>query len=118
MPRQKGETVLEALLVFITAGSQDEADRIAAALLDARLVACVNQVADLRSDYWWQGAREHAEEILLLAKTRRELWPQVLDTVRATHSYEVFEALAVPIIECNPSYLQWIAESTTPAIES
>jgi periplasmic divalent cation tolerance protein len=103
---------MEAVVIFITTGSQEEAERISAALLDARLVACVNQVCDVRSDYWWKGSREDANEVLLLAKTRRELWPQVLDTVRAAHSYEVFEAIAVPIIEGNPDYLRWIEETT------
>ena len=53
-----------------------------------------------------------AVECLLLAKTRRELWPELLRIVREQHSYEVFEAIAVPIIEGSPEYLSWIAEST------
>lgn len=102
----------EPILVFITAGSSEEADTLAVALLDARLVACVNQVKEVSSAYWWQGAREQAAEVLLLAKTRRELWSQVLETIRKHHSYEVFEAIAVPLIEANPDYLDWIWEST------
>ena len=103
---------MEAVLVFITAGSEDEAGRIGAALLDARLVACVNHVRGVDSHYWWQGQREQAGEVLLLAKTRRELWSRVLEAVRAVHSYEVFEAIAVPILESNPDYLRWIHETT------
>lgn len=102
----------EAILVFITAGSQEEADTLTAALLDARLVACVNQTRDVVSHYWWQGQRDQAKEVLLLAKTRRTLWPDVLATIRQHHSYEVFEAIAVPLIEANPAYLDWIWEST------
>ena len=103
---------MEALLVFITAGSLQEAERISGALLDARLVACVNRVPGVASEFWWKGRRDRAEEVLLLAKTRRGLWPRVLETVRAHHSYEVFEAIAVPIVEGNPDYLRWIEEST------
>jgi periplasmic divalent cation tolerance protein len=103
---------MDAILVFITVGSEDEARRVTDALLERRLVACVNRVPGVASEFWWQGARDTAAELLLLAKTRRELWPEVLETVRAHHSYEVFEAVAVPIVEGNPDYLRWIAEST------
>jgi len=103
---------LEAILVFITAGSAEEADRITEALLERRLAACVNRVPGLLSDYWWQGVREHAEEVLLLVKTRRELWGDLLDCVRAHHSYQVFEAIAVPIVEGNPDYVRWIHDMT------
>jgi len=104
---------MDAILVMITAGSAEEAGRLTDALLDARLVACVNQAPDVRSFFWWQGRRDHADEVLLLAKTRPELWPRVLETVRGIHGYEVFGAIALPIVECNPDYLQWITESTT-----
>ncbi len=103
---------MEAILVFVTAGSEEEAERVSGALLDERLVACVNQVPGVRSAFWWQGERDSATEVLLLAKTRRELWPQVLETIRRHHSYEVFEAIAVPLVEGNPDYLRWIWEST------
>lgn len=98
--------------MFITVGSAEEAARVSDALLRDRLVACVNRVSEIHSDYWWQGRREQAGEVLLLAKTRRELWDRVLAAVRATHSYEVFEAIAVPILEGNPDYLKWIEETT------
>lgn len=107
---------MEAIVVFITAGSAEEAERIAAALLEKRLVACVNLVAGVDSRFWWQGSLDRAEEVLLIAKTRRDLWPQVLETVRKHHSYEVFEAIALPILESNPDYLNWIVESTASAV--
>jgi len=108
----------EAILVFITAGSEAEAAQISSALLEARLAACVNRVSGVHSEFWWQGARDTASEALLLAKTRRDLWPRVLETIRSVHSYEVFEAIAVPIIEGSPEYLKWIEESTAPDIQS
>lgn len=104
---------MEAILVYITAGDEQEADRIARALLDARLVACVSRVDTVSSTFWWGGKLDAARESLLLAKTRRALWPQLLETIRAHHSYEVFEAIAVPIIEGNPDYLHWIDETTS-----
>jgi len=108
---------MEAILVLITVGSEEEARRVGDALLEARLVACVNRVPGVQSEFWWQGARDRAEELLLIAKSRRELWPRLLETVRAHHSYEVFEALALPILESNPDYLRWIEETTAQAAE-
>jgi periplasmic divalent cation tolerance protein len=96
----------------MTAGDADEAGRIVDRLLGDRLVACVNQVPSVESDYWWQGRREKAGEVLLLAKTRRALWERVLAALREVHSYEVFEAIAVPVLESNPDYHSWIIEST------
>jgi periplasmic divalent cation tolerance protein len=103
---------MEALLVFITASSDEEATRVTEALLAERLVACVNRVPGVQSEFWWQGTRDQATEVLLLAKTRRELWDRVLEAVRAVHSYEVVEAIGVPILEGNPDYLAWVAEVT------
>jgi periplasmic divalent cation tolerance protein len=103
---------MEPILVLITAGGEAEAERLAAVLLDGRLVACVTR-SPVVSEFWWEGRRDRADEVLLLAKTRRALWPQVLAAVRAVHSYEVFEAIALPIVEGNPDYLRWIEEATT-----
>ena len=108
---------MEALLVFITASSEEEAERITEALLAPRLVACVNRVSGVQSQFWWQGSRDQAAEVLLLAKTRRELWDRVLAAVRAVHSYEVFEAIAVPIVEGNPDYLEWVAQVTEQTVQ-
>lgn len=106
------QSTAEAIVVFITASDEEEATRIGSALLDARLVACVNVVREIGSRFWWQGKIDCARESLLIAKTRRDLFPRVLDAVRATHSYEVFEAIAVQIVAGNPDYLRWIEEST------
>jgi periplasmic divalent cation tolerance protein len=104
---------MEAIVVFIMAGSDEEAGRVSDALLEARLAACVNRVAGVDSEFWWKGERNRAAEVLLVAKTRRELWPRILDTVRAVHGYDVFEAIAMPIIEGSPEYLRWIEETTS-----
>jgi len=78
-------------------------------------VACVNLVEDVRSLYWWRGEREASDECLLLAKTRRQLFDQVVAAVRGIHSYEVFEAVALPIIECAKEYGDWVQETTALA---
>lgn len=105
----------EIVVVLITTGSEAEAETVAEALLERRLVACVNTVAGVRSAYWWQGERETSAEWLLVAKTRRALFPAVLDAVRAVHSYEVFEAIALPVVESNPEYARWVLETTAAA---
>lgn len=106
---------MQPILVLITAGSEAEAERLATALLGDRLAACVNRVSGVRSDFWWKGELDRADEVLLIAKSRQDLWPLILETVRSHHSYEVFEAIALPIIDGNPDYLQWIQQSTRPS---
>jgi periplasmic divalent cation tolerance protein len=103
----------EAVVVLITAGSQDEAERVASALLEARLAACVNLLPGITSLFWWEGKIDRADEVLLLVKTRRELMPKLLEHVKAVHSYDVFEALALPIAAGNPEYLCWLEDTTS-----
>ncbi len=100
------------VVVVVTAGSREEARRIADTLVSHRKAACVNIVPRVESLYWWQGAVETDEESLLLVKTRRELFPEIVDLVRGVHSYEVPEIIALPVIEGNADYLAWINKET------
>ena len=104
-----------AVVVLSTAGSQDEAERIATALVEARLAACVNLVAPLTSIYRWHGAVERAAEVLLVIKTRRRLVPRLIERLQALHSYEVPEAIVLPIVAGARPYLAWLlGETATP----
>lgn len=103
------------LVAFVTAPDAQEAERLADALLERRLVACVNVVPGVESFYWWEGSRERGSEVLLVAKTRRGRWEELLRVLRETHSYEVFEAIAFPVAEGNPEYLEWIRRETAAA---
>ena len=94
--------------VLTTAGSEAEAEAIAAALLDARLAACVQTVGPITSAYVWQGERERATEWQCLAKTEERLYPEVEAAIRAIHSYEEPEIVAIPILTGSPGYLAWI----------
>jgi periplasmic divalent cation tolerance protein len=105
----------DAILVFIMCANEGEANAIASALLDRRLLAGVNRIPAVRSEFWWLGSRQSAEEVLLLGRSRRERWSDILLAVREHHSYRVFGAYAVPIIEGNPEYLEWIQESVAPS---
>lgn len=92
----------------VAAASAEEAGRIADALLDARLAACVQVVGPVESRYWWQGARESATEWLCLAKSRLALVERLAEVVRAEHSYDVPEVVAVPIVAGDAEYLRWL----------
>lgn len=98
-----------------TAGSRDEAERIATALVEERLAACVNLVAPITSIYRWRGAVERAEEVLLVVKTRRSLAARVVARIRALHSYDVPEAIVLPIEGGAADYLAWVATETRPS---
>ena len=104
------DAVMSHVVVFITAATPEEAERLGRTLLDERLAACVNTVP-VRSAYWWQGQVEEAGETLLIVKTAARLVDALTARVRALHSATVPEVIAVPIVGGNPDYLRWIDES-------
>ena len=103
-----------AVVVLSTAGSREEAERIATALVDERLAACVNLVEPLTSIYRWQGAVERATEVLLVVKTRRARAAALVARLRALHSYEVPEAIVLPVVAGAAPYLRWVTSETAP----
>ncbi len=96
------------VVIFVTAGSEQEAHKIAELLLSQRKAACVNIVPKVDSSFWWQGKLDSAKESLLIIKTKASLLSEVVDLVKAAHSYEVPEIIALPIIGGNEDYLKWI----------
>ncbi len=102
----------DKIVVLSTCGSEDEAERIARGLVDARVAACVNIVPGLRSIYRWKGAVEDAGEWLLLIKTRRDRFAELQTQLRRLHSYEVLECIALPVIDGSGAYLGWIDSET------
>ena len=100
----------EFVVVFVTVGSADEGDRLARALVESRLAACVNRVKSVQSIYRWQGKIESSEEELLIVKTRRDLFERLKEKIQQLHSYQVPEIIALPIIEGNENYLRWLDE--------
>ena len=98
-------------LVISTAGSKEEASRIATALVEARLAACVNIVGPIESVYRWQGKVESAQEFLLLIKTTASRAAAVAARIRELHSYDLPEVIEVSIDGGSADYLKWIAES-------
>jgi periplasmic divalent cation tolerance protein len=98
-------------IVLTTTSSEEEARKIAHALVDRQLAACVNIVPQIESVYRWQGKVESAREWLLLIKTSAEKFSAVRDALRELHSYDLPECIAIKIEDGSPDYLQWIADS-------
>jgi periplasmic divalent cation tolerance protein len=96
------------IVVFSTCSSQEEAERLARALLEQHLAACVNVLSPVRSFYWWKGAIEDAAEWLLVIKTSRDLFERVRAALESSHSYELPEVLAIPVVAGSPNYLAWM----------
>lgn len=101
----------DKLLVLTTAGSEMEAQKIAQALVDRRLAACVNIVPRIQSIYRWQGNVEQTVEYLLLIKTVQAREEQVSAAIRELHSYELPEFITVSIEGGSAEYLKWLSDS-------
>ncbi len=102
----------DPIVVLVTCGSEEEALKIANALVEDRLAACVNLVAPIRSIYRWEGKISDEEEWLLIVKTQKHRFETVEKKVKSLHSYSVPEIIGVPITEGSWAYLNWIEENT------
>lgn len=99
------------LLVLTTLGNEQDAKRVAKALVERRLAACVNIVGPIRSIYRWQGNIEDDSERLLLIKTRADRFNDLERAIGEIHPYDVPELVAVPIERGAAAYLGWIDEN-------
>lgn len=107
---------MDARMLYITASSRDEAKKIGRALVEARLAACANVIDGMESTYWWEGKLAEDREAVLIVKTRADLVAAVTARVKALHGYSVPCVVALPILDGNPDYLDWIAaETANPA---
>lgn len=104
----------EFVQVLTTAGSEEEAGRIASLLVKRRLAACVQVVGPIVSRYRWQGEVEESREWQCLAKTTRAAYEAVEAAIREAHSYDEPEIVATPIVAGSPGYLAWIDENVSP----
>lgn len=103
---------MDAVVIFITVSNEQEGVKIAKNLVEEKLAGCINIVRDIRSVYSWQGKIEDDAELLLIVKTRRQLFTRLKDRVKELHSYSVPEIIAIPIIEGSEDYLKWLEETT------
>lgn len=99
------------IVIFVTASNKIEADKIAEALVEKKLAACVNIINGVESVFWWENKVDRASEVLLIIKSSRDKFAQISETVKALHSYEVPEIIALPITDGYKPYLDWINES-------
>jgi periplasmic divalent cation tolerance protein len=104
----------DPIVVFLTASSGEEATRLADLLIGAHLAACVQILPEMESVYRWQGKIERQSEILLIAKTTAAKFAELEREVRALHSYETPEIVAVPLVAGSTPYLEWLANSLNP----
>jgi periplasmic divalent cation tolerance protein len=98
----------DPIVVLMTAGSQEEAERIADALVAELLAACVNVIPGITSVYRWEGAIQRDQEWLLIAKSRRDVLDVLVQRVQALHSYDLPEVIALPLVGGSQDYLRWI----------
>jgi periplasmic divalent cation tolerance protein len=98
-------------LVLSTTESRDQARRIAEALVDRKLAACVNIIPKITSIFRWKGKVHEAEEWLLLIKTTSDAFERLRATLKELHSYELPECIAVAIDDGSEEYLKWISDS-------
>ncbi|MCR5877118.1 divalent-cation tolerance protein CutA [Phenylobacterium sp. J367] len=99
--------MMQALMIQTTTATEADAETIAEELLAEGLAACV-QIAAIRSRYVWKGEVQREAEQLLSIKTRADLWEPVRARIRALHSYEAPEVIALPVTDIDPDYLAWV----------
>lgn len=109
--------VNEAIVVFVTTANSEEAAQLAEMLVRQRLAACVQILPEIESVYRWQGKIERQKEVLLIAKTTKSKFEELEAKVRAIHSYETPEIVALPLIAGSPPYLEWLNSSVNADAE-
>jgi len=97
------------IITIVTTASREEAETIVQRLLEARLIACANILGPVHSRFRWSGKIEKTQEYLILMKSRRDLFEKLSEAVKALHSYEVPEILALPIVEGSKAYMDWLS---------
>ena len=98
----------DKIVVLSTCATEEEAEKLARVLVEARVAACVTMVPGVRSVYRWQGAIESAAECLLIIKSSRQLFESLRMALEEAHAYDVPELLAVPVVEGSANYLNWL----------
>ncbi len=103
------------IVVLMTTGNREEADRIADLLVEKRLAACVQILPEIRSVYFWKNEIQRESEILLLAKSTKDRFQDLEREVRAIHSYETPEIVALEITDGSRPYLNWLSDNVEAA---
>jgi periplasmic divalent cation tolerance protein len=101
------------IVVLVTFPSPEDAQTIAAVLVDEHLAACVNLISGVRSLFFWDGVRQEATEVLAVVKTTDERLESLISRVISLHSYSVPEVIALPIVGGDKRYLQWVGRAVS-----
>lgn len=99
------------IAIFVTVSNKKEAELIAKRLIESKLAACVNIIDRVNSLFWWEARADKAKELLLIIKSKKSKFKNIVKTVKSLHSYKVPEIIALPIILGEEKYLKWIDES-------
>lgn len=99
-------------MIYITTNSSEEAEIIGRNLVSRRLAACVNIIENMKSIYHWEGKIETSQEVIIVAKTKKALVNELIENVKTLHSYKCPCIVAIPIIDGNADYIQWIRNET------
>lgn len=103
----------EYSVVLLTAPSLEVGEEIGTQLVEQKLAACANILPDVVSIFSWQGEIQNDSEVMLVIKTRGELFEQLAAAVEALHPYETPEIIALPILAGSQRYLEWIEAETS-----
>jgi periplasmic divalent cation tolerance protein len=107
----KEKTLNSFIIVYVTVASKAEAEKIAQNLLSEHFIACANIVGPVSSYFYWSGKIDAAEEYLMIMKSRSDLFGALSERVKALHSYEVPEVIAVPIVDGARDYFDWMGSA-------
>jgi periplasmic divalent cation tolerance protein len=99
--------------VITSVDGREALEKIGRRLLEKKLVACLQIIGPVRSVYWWKGRLEEAEEWIGVMKTRRELYGEVEEEIRAIHPYETPQIEAIEAVSVLPAYERWLIDETS-----
>lgn len=99
------------VVIFVTAENASKGEKIAKTLVQEKFAACVNMIPGAKSIYTWEGKLCETEEALLVIKSTKMMFPKIVATVRALHSYQVPEIIAVPVTRASEDYLSWLDQN-------
>lgn len=110
--KKKNINKKDCIVVLVTTSSKEEAEKIASALLEERLIACANILPAISSIFKWEGKICREQEVMLIIKTLNNRLEEVTNQIKKLHSYQVPEIISLPVINGNKDYLDWVREST------
>jgi periplasmic divalent cation tolerance protein len=100
--------VTDKIVVLTTCNSQEQGAQLARHLIEHHLAACVNILTGARSFYRWKGEIEQASEVVLIIKSRRDIFEKLREAIAHLHSYEIPEVIALPVVDGSEAYLNWL----------